>query len=197
MAITALDVKILRERTGVAMMECKKALTEVDGDQDRAVSYLRERGMAKASGKSGRVTKEGVIFSYIHPGDKLGVLLEVNCETDFVARTDEFKRLVKDLAMQVAATDPTAVHREELDADVVETERQIYRTQAINDGKPENIVDKIVDGKIEKFFAETCLLEQAFVKEPDRTVKEILNETITKLGENILVKRFIRYRLGE
>jgi len=195
--ITANDVKTLRERTGVGMMECKKALTETGGDIEKAISFLRERGLAKAAGKAGRSAREGLIFSYIHPGDKLGVMIEVNCETDFVARTDEFKDIVKDVAMQVAAASPVAVRREEIDPVLVESEKQIYRTQAINDGKPEKFVEKIVEGKLEKFFAEACLLEQPFIKNPDRTVNEIIQETISKLGENIVVKRFSRYRLGE
>lgn len=197
MTITAQDVMALRERTGVGMMDCKKALIEAEGDQERAVSLLREKGMAKAAGKAGRAAKEGVIFSYIHPGDKIGVLLEVNCESDFVARTDEFRAVVKDIAMQVAASSPAAVRREELDTAAIEAERQIYRTQAINEGKPEKVVDKIVDGKIEKYYAETCLLEQAFIKDPDQTVNEMLQGAIARLGENMIVKRFVRFQLGE
>ncbi|HUU46001.1 MAG TPA: translation elongation factor Ts [Acidobacteriota bacterium] len=197
MTISAQDVKALRERTGVGMMECKKALTEAEGDQERAISLLREKGLAKAASKAGRATKEGLIFSYIHPGDKLGVLLEVNCETDFVARTNEFRAVVKDIAMQVAASNPTALRREEVDSAAIEVERQIYRTQAINEGKPEKVVDKIVDGKIEKFYAETCLLEQAFIKSPDQTVNEMLQGAIVRLGENMLIKRFVRFQLGE
>jgi len=197
MTISAQAVKELREKTGAGMMDCKKALEETGGDAEKAVTYLREKGIAKAASKAGRAAKEGIIFSYIHPGDKLGVLLEVNCETDFVARTDDFKNFVKDIAMHIAATDPAGIRREEIDPKVIESERQIYRTQALNDGKPEKVVDKIIDGRIEKFFAESCLLEQGFVKNPDQTVKELVDETITKLGENIVVKRFVRFRLGE
>jgi len=196
MAISAQDVKALREQTGAGMMDCKKALEESGGDATRAVAYLREKGIAKAASKAGRTAKEGIIFSYIHPGDKLGVMLEVNCETDFVARTDDFRLFVKDIAMHIAATDPAAIRREEIDPALIESERQIYRTQAINEGKPEKVVDRIVDGKLEKFFAESCLLEQGFVKNPDQTVNELLNATISKLGENIIVRRFVRFRLG-
>jgi len=197
MTISAQDVMALRERTGAGMMECKKALTESGGDTEKAISYLRERGLAKAAGKAGRATMEGLIYAYIHPGDKLGVLLEINCETDFVARTDEFKTLTKDIAMQVAAANPVAVRREELDQTIVEQERQIFRTQVLNEGKPEKIVDKIVDGKMEKYFAEVCLMEQPFVKQPETTIGGMVQTAISKLGENMTVKRFVRYRLGE
>jgi len=197
MAISANDVKSLREKTGAGMMDCKKALEETAGDPERAVAYLREKGIAKAASKAGRVTKEGLIYAYIHPGDKLGVMVEVNCETDFVARTDEFRGFVKDIAMHVAASDPVAISREEIDPALVESEKQIYRTQAINEGKPEKILDKIVDGKLDKFFAESCLLEQAFVKNPERTVNQLLQALVAKLGENIMIKRFERFRLGE
>ena len=195
--ISAQDVKALREKTGAGMMDCKKALQEAGGDPERAVSYLREKGIARAAGKAGRSTKEGLIYSYIHPGDKLGVLLEVNCEPDFVARTDEFRSFVKDIAMHVAASNPVAVRREDIDPAVVESERQIYRTQAANEGKPENVIDRIVDGKLDKFYAESCLMEQAFVKDPDHTIKDLVQGMVAKLGENIVVKRFVRYRLGE
>ena len=197
MSISASDVKALRDKTGAGMMDCKKALAETGGDTEKAVAYLREKGIAKAASRQGRAAQEGLIFAYIHPGDKLGVLIEVNCETDFVARTDDFKDFVKDVAMHVAASDPVAITREEIDPKLVESERQIYRTQALNEGKPEKILDKIVDGKLEKFYAESCLLEQPFVKNPDQTVEELMKERIAKLGENIVVKRFIRYRLGE
>jgi elongation factor Ts len=197
MAISANDVKSLREKTGAGMMDCKKALEETGGDPERAVTYLREKGIAKAATKAGRATKEGIIFAYIHPGDKLGVMVEVNCETDFVARTDEFRSFVKDIAMHIAASDPTAISREDIDPALIESERQIYRTQAINEGKPEKILDRIVDGKLDKFYAESCLLEQAFVKDPERTVSQLLQELVAKLGENILIKRFERFRLGE
>lgn len=197
MTITAQDVMALRERTGAGMMECKKALAETGGDAEKAISYLRERGLAKAAGKAGRATMEGLIYAYIHPGDKLGVLLEINCETDFVARTDEFKTLTKDIAMQVAAANPVAVRREELDQTLIEQERQIFRTQVLNEGKPEKIVDKIVDGKMEKYFGEVCLMEQPFVKQPETTIGAMVQTAISKLGENMTVKRFVRFRLGE
>lgn len=197
MTISASDVKALREKTGAGMMDCKKALEETGGDPEKAVSYLREKGIAKAASKAARTAKEGLIYAYIHPGDKLGVLVEVNCETDFVARTDDFRNLVKDIAMHIAATDPGGVSREEISPALIESERQIYRTQAINEGKPEKILDKIVEGKLEKFYAESCLLEQAFVKDPERTINQVLQEAIAKIGENIVIKRFTRYRLGE
>jgi elongation factor Ts len=197
MAISANDVKVLREKTGAGMMDCKKALEETGGDPERAVAYLREKGIAKAASKAGRIAKEGIIFAYIHPGDKLGVMLEVNCETDFVARTDEFRNFVKNIAMHIAASNPVAIAREEIDPALVESEKQIYRTQAINEGKPEKILDKIVDGKLDKFYAESCLLEQAFVKDPEQTVGQLLQALVAKLGENILIKRFERLRLGE
>ncbi len=195
--ITAQMVKELREKTGAGMMDCKKALTETGGDFDKAVDYLREKGISKAAGKAGRATKEGLIASYIHPGSKLGVLVEVNCETDFVARTDDFQNFVKDIAMHIAASNPLAVDREEIDPELIEKERSIYRQQAINEGKPEKIIDKIVDGKIEKYFSEIVLLEQPFVKDNDKTVKDIVTETIAKLGENMSIRRFVRFRLGE
>jgi len=197
MAITAQMVKELREKTGAGMMDCKKALTETDGDFDKAVNYLREKGIAKAAGKAGRSTKEGVIYSYIHPGNKLGVLVEINCETDFVARNENFLDFAKDIAMHIAASEPIAVEREDLDQDLIENERKVYRQQALNEGKPEKILDKIVDGKLEKYFSETCLLEQPFVKDSDRSVNDIVNDMIAKIGENISIKRFTRYRLGE
>ena len=197
MAISANDVKVLREKTGAGMMDCKKALEETGGDAERAVAYLREKGIAKAATKAGRTAKEGIIFAYIHPGDKLGVMLEVNCETDFVARTDEFRSFVKDVAMHIAASNPVSIGREEIDPALVESEKQIYRTQAINEGKPEKILDKIVEGKLDKFYAESCLLEQAFVKDPGQTVNQLLQALVAKLGENMLIKRFERFRLGE
>ncbi len=197
MAITAQMVKELREKTGAGMMDCKKALTETDGDFDKAVTYLREKGIAKAAGKAGRSTKEGVIYSYIHPGNKLGVLVEINCETDFVARNENFLEFAKDIAMHIAASEPIAIDREEIDKELIEKEREVYRQQALNEGKPEKIIDKIVDGKLEKYYSETCLLEQPFVKDSDRTVNDIVKDMIAKIGENISIKRFTRYRLGE
>jgi elongation factor Ts len=197
MAITAEQVKQLREQSGAGMMDCKKALTEADGDIDRAVQILREKGIAKAAKRSGRETKEGMIGSYVHPGDKLAVLVEINCETDFVARTDDFRDLTKNLAMHIAAANPVTIQRDELPQADVEKEREIYRTQALNEGKPEKILDKIVDGKIEKYYSEVCLLEQAYVKDPDKTVNDVMNEAIAKLGENLTISRFVRFRLGE
>jgi len=197
MSVSAKDVKMLRDKTGAGMMDCKKALQETDGDTEKAIAYLREKGIAKAASRAGRSASDGLIYAYIHPGDKLGVMLEVNCETDFVARTDDFKNFVKDVAMHVAATDPKAVTREEIDPKLVDSARQIYRSQALIEGKPEKVLDKIIDGKIEKFFAETVLLEQPFVKNPDVTVNELLQEQIAKLGENMVIKRFVRFRLGE
>ena len=191
------DVKKLRAETGVGMMDCKKALQETDGDMDKAVDYLREKGIESAAKRSGRAAKDGLIVSYIHPGNKLGVLLEINCETDFVARTEEFQLLAKNIAMQIAAANPLAVGREQIPSDVLEKERAIYRAQALNEGKPERVVDRIIEGKLVKFFQEACLLEQPFVKDQDKSVEELIKETIARLGENITVKRFVRYRLGE
>lgn len=197
MQITAQMVKELREKTGAGMMDCKKALADAGGDVDKALTGLREAGIAKAAKKEGRITSEGVITTYIHPGDKLGVMIEIACETDFVARTDEFKTFARNIAMHVAAVNPICVTREEVDADVVAKERDIFRQQALNDGKPEKIVEKIVDGRIDKFFSETVLLEQQFVKDNDKTVGDYVKATIGSLGENMAVKRFCRFRLGE
>jgi elongation factor Ts len=197
MEISAQSVKELREMTGAGMMDCKKALTEAGGDIQKAISLLREQGLAKAAKKAERTASEGLIYSYIHPGDKLGVLLEINCETDFVARTDDFKLLTKDIAMQIAAANPLVVERRQVDGSVIEKEAEIYRTQALNEGKPEKILDKIVQGRLEKFFQEVVLLEQPFIKDQDVTVKGLVTNAIAKLGENIVIKRFTRYRLGE
>lgn len=197
MAISATDVKALRERTGAGIMDCKKALAETDGDVEKAIEYLRKKGAALAEKKVGRATNEGIIEAYIHPGSRLGVLLELNCETDFVAKTDDFKQLARDLAMQIAATSPVAVTREEVPQDLIDRELEIYRTQARNEKKPENIVEKIVQGRVEKFYQESVLLEQNFVKDPDKTVKQLITEAIAKIGENISVKRFVRFQLGE
>jgi len=190
-------VKQLREKTGAGMMDCKKALIKADGDMEKAITILREQGLAKAARKAGRAVKEGLIMAYIHPGDKLGVLVEINCETDFVARTDDFKNFCKDIAMQIAATNPLVVKREDIRAELIEKEKDIYRTQAINEGKPEKVVDRIVEGKLEKYFQEVTLLEQPFIKDQDKNIKDILTEAIARLGENIQIKRFTRYRLGE
>jgi elongation factor Ts len=197
MTITANQVKELRERTGAGMMDCKKALEEAGGDMDRAIEVLRKRGLAAAAKKAGRVAAEGAVGSYIHAGGRIGVLVEVNCETDFVARTDDFQDLVRDIAMHIAAAEPRFVSRDEVTDEVLETERRIYREQALEQGKPEAMVDRIVEGKLGKFYGEAVLLEQPFVKDPDKTVQELLVEKIAKIGENIQVRRFSRFRLGE
>ncbi|HAA90273.1 MAG TPA: translation elongation factor Ts [Peptococcaceae bacterium] len=195
--IKASLVKELREKTGAGMMECKKALIETGGDIEKAIDYLRERGLAAAAKKAGRATKEGRIEAYIHAGGKLGVLIEVNCETDFVAKTEEFQRLCHELAMQVAAANPLYVSRNDVPEERLEKEKAIYRTQALNEGKPEKVVEKIVSGKLEKFYQDTCLLEQPYIRDPERSVQDLLNEYIARLGENIVVRRFCRFRLGE
>jgi len=197
MAISATDVKKLRDMTGAGMMECKKALTESNGDFDKAIDYLRTKGMQKVDKKAGRSTEQGLIQSYIHPGSRLGVLVEINCETDFVARTDDFQTFAKDVAMQIAAARPIAVSREEVDAQVVEHELEIYRAQAREQGKPEQVIERMIAGKLEKFYQDTCLLEQAFVKDSDKTISDYLKETIGRLGENMVIKRFVRFELGE
>jgi elongation factor Ts len=197
MSISASLVKELRARTGAGMMDCKKALTETGGDIEKAATYLREKGLAAASKKAGRIAAEGLVESYIHGIGKLGVLVEVNCETDFVAMTDDFKGLVKDIAMQIAATKPEYISREEVPAEMVEKEKEILRAQAINEGKPENIADKMVEGRIEKYYKDVCLLEQPFVKDTDVTIQQMLTEKIAKIGENISIRRFVRYELGE
>lgn len=195
--IKASLVKELREKTGAGMMECKKALVETGGDIEKAIDYLRQRGLAAAAKKAGRAAKEGRIEAYIHAGGKLGVLIEVNCETDFVAKTEEFQRLCHELAMQVAAANPLYVSRDDVPDERLEKEKAIYRTQALNEGKPEKVVEKIVSGKLEKFYQDTCLLEQPYIRDPERSVQDLLNEYIARLGENIVVRRFCRFRLGE
>jgi elongation factor Ts len=197
MSVGAELVKKLREKTGAGMMDCKRALEKSGGDMDQATDYLRKQGMAQAAKKASRTAKEGIIYSYIHPGDKLGVLLELNCETDFVARTEDFQLLAKDIAMQIAATNPLVVTRSDLKPETIDKEKEIYTTQAKNEGKPEKIIERIVEGKLEKYFQEVCLLEQPFVKDQDRSLKDRIDETIAKLGENLAVKRFVRFRLGE
>jgi elongation factor Ts len=197
MEITAQMVKQLRERTGAGMMDCKQALNETKGDMENAVDFLRKKGLAAAAKKSGRVTAEGAVGSYIHGGGKLGVLVEINCETDFVARTDEFQELVRDIAMHIAAAEPRAVRREEVTPDLLERERAIFTDQALASGKPANVVERIVAGKIEKYFSEFVLLEQPFVKNPDLTVGQLISERVAKIGENIQVRRFVRFKLGE
>ncbi|HEU0298264.1 MAG TPA: translation elongation factor Ts [Longimicrobium sp.] len=196
-AISAQAVKELRDRTGAGMMECKAALTEAGGDTEAAIDILRARGAAKAAKRAERETREGAVGSYIHMGGKIGVLVEVNCETDFVARTDAFQALVRDIAMHVAAASPVAIRREEFPAELVDRERAVYREQMKESGKPEKIWDKIVDGKLEKFFAEQALLEQPFVKNPDQTVGQLITEVSAKTGEKIEVRRFTRFALGE
>jgi elongation factor Ts len=197
MSVSANDVKVLRERTGAGMMDCKKALTEANGDMEKAIEILRERGLAAAAKKSGRIAAEGVVESYIHMGGKIGVLIEVNCETDFVAKTEEFRSFVKDIAMHIAAAKPLYVRREEVPAEVVEKEKEILRAQTLNEGKPEHIVGKIVEGRIDKFYKDICLLEQEFVKNPDQTITDLVNEKVAKIGENISVRRFVRFEMGE
>lgn len=197
MDVTASLVKELRDKTGAGMMDCKKALAETDGDLQKAVDYLRHKGLAAAAKKAARVASDGAVGAYVHAGGKLGVLVEINCETDFVARTAEFQSLLKDIAMQVAAANPRFVRREEVSADEFEREKVIYRQQALESGKPEKVVDMIVQGKMEKFYSDVCLMEQSFIKDPDKKVVDILNEAIARLGENIQVRRFARYHLGE
>lgn len=194
--VTAALVKELRERTGAGMMDCKKALTECACDMEKACDYLREKGLAAAAKKGARVAAEGLIDSYIHGGGRIGVLLEVNCETDFVARGDEFRTLVRDIGMHIAAANPQYLNKEEVPADVLQHERDILRAQALNEGKPEKIIEKMVDGRIEKFYKEVCLLEQAFVKDPDKSIKDLVLDKTAKIGERIVIRRFTRYELG-
>ena len=199
--ITGAAVKSLREKTGAGMMECKKALQEADGNEEQAVEILRKRGMATAGKKAGRVAAEGAVGSYIHMGGKVGVLVEVNCETDFVARTDEFQALVKDIAMHIAAAEPRYVTREEVPADVLDKEREITRAQIANDpknaNKPEQVIEKIIEGRLNKFYEEAVLVDQPFVKAPEKTINELLTEKIAQTGERITVRRFTRYKMGE
>ncbi len=195
--VSATQVRELRDKTGAGMMDCKKALAASGSDLEKAVVYLREKGLAAAAKRSTRAASEGAVSSYIHAGGKIGVLLEVNCETDFVARTPEFQALVKDLAMQVAAANPRFVHREDVSAEAIDAERSIYRAQASGSGKPAAVIEKIVDGKLEKFFADACLLEQPFIKDPQRTVRQLVADAIAQLGENVVVRRFARFQLGE
>ena len=197
MQVTAQMVKELRERTGAPMMQCKSVLQETGGSIDDAIEALRKKGLAAAAKKSGRIAAEGAVGSYIHAGGKIGVLIEVNCETDFVGRTDSFQQLVRDLAMHVAAAEPRFVRREEVTEDVLEQERAIYSEQVLQSGKPEHLVDRIVTGKMEKFFGEAVLLEQAYIKNPDQTVGQMIAEAVASIGENIQVRRFVRYKLGE
>jgi elongation factor Ts len=195
--ITAGLVKELRERTGAGMMDCKKALTETAGDIDKAIDFLREKGLAAAAKKAGRIAAEGLVYSYIHGGGRIGVLVEVNCETDFVAKTEQFQTLVKDVAMHIAAANPAYLTREEVPTTELDHEKEVLSEQARNEGKPEKIIEKMVSGRIEKYYKEVCLLDQPFVKDPDKTISQLVTESIAKIGENISVRRFTRYQLGE
>jgi len=197
MEISADAIKELRQRTGVGVMDCKKALADSGGNIDKAIEVLRKKGLAKAAKKTGRATAEGLISSYIHQGGKIGVLVEINCETDFVARTEDFQNLSKEIAMHIAAMNPIAVSREGIKTEDIEKEKEILRAEASASGKPEKVVDKIVEGRLEKFFTEQCLLEQAYIKNPDITVKDFIYDNIAKVGENITVRRFTRYQLGD
>lgn len=197
MEVTAIMVKDLREKSGAGMMDCKKALAEAGGDLEKAFDHLRQKGLAAAAKKADRAAIDGAVGAYVHAGGKIGVLVEINCETDFVARTTEFQALLKDVAMQIAAANPRCVRREEVTAADLAKEKEIYRQQALESGKPEKILDKIVDGKIDKFYSEVCLLEQSFIKDPDKKVIDVVNDAIARLGENIQVRRFSRYHLGE
>jgi elongation factor Ts len=197
MELNATVVKELREKTGAGFMDCKKALAETGGNLEKAVDYLRQKGLAAAAKKADRVAADGAVGAYVHPGGKIGVLVEINCQTDFVARTTEFQTLLKDMAMQIAAASPRYVKREEVSGDEIAKEREIYHGQALESGKPEKVIEKIVEGKMERFYSEVCLLEQAFIKDPDRKVSEIINDAITRMGEKIEVRRFARYHLGE
>ena len=195
--ITAQSVRMLRQKTGLGMMDCKKALQETGGDSEKAIEYLRKQGLSAVEKRAGRDASEGLIQAYIHQGSRLGVLLEVNCETDFVARTDDFQEFAKDVAMHIAASQPLAVDREGISADALERERAIFLEQAKNEGKPEHIAEKIVEGRMEKFYQENCLMEQVFVKNPDQTIGELVTEITAKIGEKITVRRFERFVLGE
>lgn len=197
MAVTAAMVKELREKTGAGMLDCKKALTEKNGDIEAAVDFLREKGLAKAAKKAGRVAAEGIVTSYIHGGGRIGVLVEINSETDFVAKNPTFQEFAKDVAMQIAAANPQYVRREEVPAEDIEREKEVLKAQALNEGKPENIVEKMVVGRIEKFYKEACLLEQPFVKNPDVDIQSLLNEKIATIGENLSIRRFARFEVGE
>lgn len=197
MEFTAQDVMELRGRTGAGMMDCKKALTAANGDMEKAIDYLREKGLAAAAKKQSRIAAEGIVDSYVHMGGKVGVLLEVNCETDFVAKTDEFKELVHDIALQIVASEPEYVRREDVRAEHLEHEKEILAAQARNEGKPEKIIEKMVQGRVDKFYKEVCLMEQPFVKNPDITIEQLINEKIAKMGEKISVRRFVRYKMGD
>jgi len=197
MEVSAASVKELREKTGAGFVDCKKALAETNGDIEKAIDYLRQKGLSAAAKKSGRVASEGVVGSYIHGGGKIGVLIEVNCETDFVAKNEDFLNFVKDVAMHVAAANPVCVDRKELPQEAMDRERAVVKAQALESGKPEKVIEKIVEGRMEKFYAESCLLEQPFIKNPDITISDYLNQTVAKIGEKISVRRFTRYQMGE
>lgn len=197
MSFTAQDVAKLRAQTGVGMMECKKALTDAEGDFEKAVVLLRERGLKAVDKKQGRIASEGLVASYIHMGGRIGVLVEVNCETDFVAKSENFQNLVKDIAMQIAAANPKYVREEEVEPSVLENEKEILRVQAINEGKPAQIVERMIEGRIKKYYEEVCLLDQPFVKDPCMTIKQLLTEATLKIGEKLSIRRFVRYELGE
>ena len=196
MAVSAIDVKNLRDKTGAGMMDCKRALEESGGDMDKAITYLREKGIMSAAKKSSREAKEGIIYTYVHPGSRIATMVEINCETDFVARNEAFQALARDIAMQVAATRPLAVERADMSQETIDKELDIYRNQAKNEGKPDHIVERIVQGRLDKFYQENCLLEQPFVRDTDKAVKDLIAETVALLGEHILVRRFVRYELG-
>lgn len=197
MAVDAKAVKELRERTGAGMLDCKKALEEANNDITKAAELLREKGLSAAANKAGRIATEGTVESYIHAGGRIGVLVEINCETDFVGKTDSFREFARDIAMQIAAANPLYVRREEVPSADVEKEKEILKAQALNEGKPEKIVEKMVEGRISKFYEEYCLMEQSFVKDPDKTISQLLNEKISTIGENITIRRFVRFELGE
>lgn len=197
MAVSASAVKELREKTGAGMLDCKKALEAVGGDIEKAIAHLREKGLAAAANKAGRLATEGIVESYIHSNGRIGVLVEVNCETDFVAKTDQFKEFVKDVAMHIAASNPKYVRREEVPTEELEKEKEILKAQALNEGKPAHIVEKMVEGRMSKYFEEHCLLEQSFIKDPDKTIATLVNEKISTIGENISIRRFARFELGE
>lgn len=197
MHIDAKVVKALREKTGAGMMDCKKALQEAGGNEEKAVDILREKGLSAAARRSDRAANQGIIDSYIHLGGKIGVLVEVNCETDFVARNDEFREFVRNICLQVAATNPVYLNKEEVPEKILEKERQIIKAQALNDGKPEKVIEKIVDGRLEKYYRENCLMEQAFIKDEDINIKELLTNLMARIGENIVIRRFSRFEIGE
>ncbi len=197
MQIEAKVVKALREKTGAGMMDCKKALTESNGNEEKAIDILREKGLAAAARRSGRAANQGIVDSYIHLGGKIGVLVEVNCETDFVARNDEFREFVRNICLQVAATNPLYLKKEEVPQGVIDKESQIIKAQALNEGKPEKVIEKIVEGRLEKYYRENCLLEQDYVKDDEQTIKDLLTGMIAKIGENIVIRRFTRFEIGE